>query len=395
MRHCGRSFSTCARPLRWRGERVFCPPLGLSGMVDDETHPGSRTGDSAHPSETLDLLCPRCDYDLRGAPVARCPECGLSFRWDEIVEIRRDFIEYCLPKRRLREVARTWWRAMHPLTFWRWVQLSWPVRHRALLAYGMLLALLTTILQGVVSSSLHFATVHWIHNGSHSLATYAPILLPFYTREAGSSLLPPLIACVLLCLLRGTAASYRINTGHLLRVGLYGASAMLLLPLASASRIVSVLLLYALSPNPDWSLLFWWVVPGGQWSPQVYIHMISFEWFRSGVVWSDALRWLTFGSAGAVLLSWGLRSIRTAGRPWNTFWSCVLRVAVAGLVVLWPVTAVYGLWLCTLAVGTHRYLQIRRGWTVGLTGGLVALLCVALVDPCWTDVILNAVGLWP
>ena len=395
MHHCGRSFSTCARPLRWPGERVLWPPPSLNGMVDDETHPGSRTGDLAHPRETPDLLCPRCDYDLRGAPVARCPECGLPFRWDEVVELRSDFFEYCLPRRRLPGVAYTWWRAMHAFTFWRWVQLTWPVRSGPLVTYGVLLALLTTILQGFVNSSLHFATLRWTHDGGHSLATYAPMLLPFYTREAGSSLLPPLIACVLLCLLRGTAARYRISTGHLFRVGVYSASAMLLLPLATASRIVSVLLLYAFSPNPDWGVLFWWLVPGGQWSQHVYIHMIPFDWFGSSVMWSDALRWLTFGSAGIVLLSLGLRSVRTADRPWGRFWSWALRVAVVGLAVLWPVTAVYGLWLCTLAVGTHRYLQIRRGWIVGLTSGLVALLCVVLVDPCWTDVILNVVALWP
>jgi hypothetical protein len=32
----------------------------------------------------LPPTCPRCDYDLRGLPEDRCPECGTEFRWDEV-----------------------------------------------------------------------------------------------------------------------------------------------------------------------------------------------------------------------------------------------------------------------------------------------------------------------
>jgi predicted amidophosphoribosyltransferase len=35
--------------------------------------------------EWLGLLCPRCEYPLRGLPEHRCPECGLAFEVDDIL----------------------------------------------------------------------------------------------------------------------------------------------------------------------------------------------------------------------------------------------------------------------------------------------------------------------
>jgi hypothetical protein len=32
----------------------------------------------------LPPTCPKCDYDLRGLPEQRCPECGTEFRWEDI-----------------------------------------------------------------------------------------------------------------------------------------------------------------------------------------------------------------------------------------------------------------------------------------------------------------------
>lgn len=32
----------------------------------------------------LPPTCSKCDYDLRGLPEDRCPECGTPFRWDEV-----------------------------------------------------------------------------------------------------------------------------------------------------------------------------------------------------------------------------------------------------------------------------------------------------------------------
>ena len=36
-----------------------------------------------------DLRCPHCDYDLRGLPTNRCPECGREFDVEELKEATR------------------------------------------------------------------------------------------------------------------------------------------------------------------------------------------------------------------------------------------------------------------------------------------------------------------
>jgi len=35
-----------------------------------------------------DLPCPRCQYDLRGLTVPRCPECGFTFDWQDLPKLR-------------------------------------------------------------------------------------------------------------------------------------------------------------------------------------------------------------------------------------------------------------------------------------------------------------------
>ncbi len=35
-----------------------------------------------------DVLCPECNYNLRGLTVPRCPECGLRFDWSEIPKFK-------------------------------------------------------------------------------------------------------------------------------------------------------------------------------------------------------------------------------------------------------------------------------------------------------------------
>jgi hypothetical protein len=36
-------------------------------------------------SDWLGVLCPQCDYPLRGLPEHRCPECGLRFEIDDLI----------------------------------------------------------------------------------------------------------------------------------------------------------------------------------------------------------------------------------------------------------------------------------------------------------------------
>ena len=40
-------------------------------------------------AEASPVLCPLCDYDLRGLAEPQCPECGYRFTWDELTDPRR------------------------------------------------------------------------------------------------------------------------------------------------------------------------------------------------------------------------------------------------------------------------------------------------------------------
>ena len=51
--------------------------------------PQNMTDTSAQSSTDLadpnaEVLCPLCEYNLRGLTEARCPECGGKFEWDEL-----------------------------------------------------------------------------------------------------------------------------------------------------------------------------------------------------------------------------------------------------------------------------------------------------------------------
>lgn len=69
----------------------------------------------------FDVLCPRCDYNLRLLPQPRCPECGLEFRWlDVLFPPDSDFLfEHHWHRRPVRSWLKTAWRALRPRRFWR------------------------------------------------------------------------------------------------------------------------------------------------------------------------------------------------------------------------------------------------------------------------------------
>lgn len=35
-----------------------------------------------------DVTCPKCEYNLRGLTLPRCPECGFTFEWSDVPRFR-------------------------------------------------------------------------------------------------------------------------------------------------------------------------------------------------------------------------------------------------------------------------------------------------------------------
>ncbi|HTL30591.1 MAG TPA: hypothetical protein VL282_15275 [Tepidisphaeraceae bacterium] len=76
---------------------------------------------TATPIEDVELLCPLCEYNLRGLEEPRCPECGHRSTWEELRQ-RQPNHPYLFerhPQRNVWSFGRTILGAMLPRTFWR------------------------------------------------------------------------------------------------------------------------------------------------------------------------------------------------------------------------------------------------------------------------------------
>jgi hypothetical protein len=71
---------------------------------------------------TFDVLCSRCGYNLKLLPQPRCPECGLEFKWQEMLNraaLRSDFLfEHQWRVKPIRSWLATLWRSLFPRRFW-------------------------------------------------------------------------------------------------------------------------------------------------------------------------------------------------------------------------------------------------------------------------------------
>src|SRR5262245_60898704 len=73
------------------------------------------------PGVDRDVLCPLCEYNLRGLVEPRCPECGYSFEWAELLDRDRWTHPWLFEhqrKRRIRAFFRTFFASLLPWRFW-------------------------------------------------------------------------------------------------------------------------------------------------------------------------------------------------------------------------------------------------------------------------------------
>ena len=89
-----------------------------------------------------DLLCPLCDYDLRGLTEPRCPECGYAFEWADLRDPARRKHRYLFehhPERNVRSFVRTMIGGLLPRRFWTGLLPSQPSHPRRLAIYTLLI----------------------------------------------------------------------------------------------------------------------------------------------------------------------------------------------------------------------------------------------------------------
>jgi hypothetical protein len=90
-----------------------------------------------------DVVCPLCDYDLRGLAEPRCPECGYRFEWPDLTDPTRRKHRYLFehhPERNVWSFVRTALGGLVPWRFWRSLRPEQPSNLRRLLLYWMLTA---------------------------------------------------------------------------------------------------------------------------------------------------------------------------------------------------------------------------------------------------------------
>lgn len=89
-------------------------------------------------STDRDVLCPMCDYNLRGITEPRCPECGFRFDWSELLDVTRRQHPYLYEHRR-HDSFRSFWQTLlgglNPWCFWRTLHPAQPSDPKRLRRY--------------------------------------------------------------------------------------------------------------------------------------------------------------------------------------------------------------------------------------------------------------------
>jgi len=133
-------------------------------MNDTADHPAAA-------SQTDDLLCPLCEYNLRGLIDPRCPECGHRFEWDALRLTATERHPYLFEHNpRLRAMLVTWAKSLAPRRFWQKLRTTHKPAPRRLMFYWITLTLIsialcfTPIAAPIVRSviQVHRAREAWI-----------------------------------------------------------------------------------------------------------------------------------------------------------------------------------------------------------------------------------------
>lgn len=103
-----------------------------------------------------EILCPLCDYSLRGLSEPRCPECGHRFEWAEVLSPQAQLHPYLFehhPRHGAWSFVRTQLGGLLPRRFWRTLNPSQPSRPNRLVLYWLIAAALLVAAQVVPFAS--------------------------------------------------------------------------------------------------------------------------------------------------------------------------------------------------------------------------------------------------
>jgi len=106
-----------------------------------------------------DIHCPLCNYNLRGLTQPRCPECGFTFEWPDLLDPARRKHPYLFehhPDRNIWSFTKTLVGSQSPRRFWTTLHPAQPSNRRRLFIYVLLTTLPVVLLftAHIVNNSL-------------------------------------------------------------------------------------------------------------------------------------------------------------------------------------------------------------------------------------------------
>jgi hypothetical protein len=234
-------------------------------MISDEAAgPHASADDGAAPPDwdslEREVLCPLCEYNLRGLSEARCPECGHRSSWAELLAVTEEqpwFFETA-KRRKLAALVKTWVLSLAPVQFWKRVRPQQRPRLLRLMVY-LLASWLFTLLFGI-HTYLHVYVkqmehVYWIHPNTINWGRVRPVSYPSFPWDptlldpnlrwqfeievfsAVAMALWPLLTIATLAIFQQSLRRAQINPGHVLRAAIYSSDVNVLLTIGLSTWI--------------------------------------------------------------------------------------------------------------------------------------------------------------
>jgi hypothetical protein len=196
-----------------------------------------------------EVLCPLCDYNMRGLTHPQCPECGYRFDWPELLDPHRrahPFIFEHHAERNIWSFGKTLLTGLHAATFWRSLYPTQPSRPKRILIYALLTALpifLTWMAYALAMTELAFARYKamLLHSFGGPASAHLPsisllrIRIIFQNATRHDNLLTLGLAVIVwpwltlagLTIFQSSMKRAKINRVHMLRCLVYSADLLL------------------------------------------------------------------------------------------------------------------------------------------------------------------------
>jgi hypothetical protein len=187
------------------------------------------------PAVDLDVLCPLCEYNLRGLIDPRCPECGHEFTWPDLLDRSRwdhPWLFEHQRKRRVRSFFRTFFESLLPWRFWRSVRPTHRLKPAWMFVYWLVFFAMTLL---IVASPLVRGFAHGFLSGldpaiaRQRAVDFSRELMGVYVPVALMYICWPGVTILVLMIFRQTMRQARIKPDHVVRCAVYSSDAVILM----------------------------------------------------------------------------------------------------------------------------------------------------------------------